>query len=107
MLRAFCMRGDQACLRPERGPFRLAGIVERRDEILLTLAFEFFLRGTEGGDTGGDLFTFADFALLVLGHCQIPSTPEYECTAGLKHCRRIILSRVNTCIGASDWGVNG
>ncbi|AHY50771.1 hypothetical protein BJS_08963 [Bradyrhizobium japonicum SEMIA 5079] len=78
---------------PERGPLHLARIVERRDEILFALSLEFFLRGTEGGDTGGDLFAFADFALLVFGHVKSPlhvsmCALQYVCTAELTHCRR-------------------
>ena len=51
------------------------------------------LRGTEGGDTGGDLFAFADFALFVFGHVKSPlhvsiCALQYVCTAELTHCRR-------------------
>src|SRR4051812_21640962 len=87
MLRAFFMLGDLGVLRPERGPFHLARVVERRHEILFTFALEFFLRGTEGGDTGGDLFAFADFALFVLGHVKSPLHVSM-CPTELKHCRR-------------------
>nr|WP_212085053.1 hypothetical protein [Bradyrhizobium diazoefficiens] len=89
-------------LRPQRGPFDLSGILQRRHEILFALTLEFFLRGTEGGNTGGDLIALTGFAFFVFGHDH-----PLGFTTELKHCRRIILSRIHTSIDASEWGVNG
>src|SRR4051812_6381658 len=94
-------------LRPERGPFHLAGILKCRHEILVALALELFLRGTEGGDTGGNLFAFADLALFVLGHIKSPLHVSMCALLNSRTAAAITLSRVNTCIDASDWGVNG
>jgi len=56
----------------------------------------------DGIDTGGDLVALTGFAFFVFGHSH-----PLEFATEPKHCRRIILSRIDTSIDAPEWGVNG
>ena len=50
--------------------FRVAGIFERRDEIFLALAFEFFLGRLEVCNTRCDFFPLQSGAVLLFGHAH-------------------------------------
>lgn len=51
--------------------FRVARIFQRRDEIFLALASEFFLRGFEVRDAARDFFPLGSGAILLFGHTHL------------------------------------
>src|SRR6202158_6554830 len=65
----------------------MAGVFQRRDEIFLTLALEFFLRRFEVRDAACDLFPLQSGVVLLFGHAH----PFDSCP---------------TSIGGGDCGAN-